>query len=174
MERTDDFRLNKTPTALLAIAAVLLVLRLGLTIYEWQHPLNRGRHLAWTDAASYKPDQHDSKKLRLYEFYAAWCAPCQRMENEVMTNEEIRNCVDKNFVALRVTDRQREDGKNTPVTAELLKKYRIFAFPTLVAVGADGEPIQLLVGNSSSLAVYRFLTRVLNDVRTSGTGRGGP
>ncbi len=166
MEQVKDFRLTTTPQILLIICGVLLVLRVGLTIYEFVNPVKRGRPVAWTEAVNAAPVKSDSKDLKLYEFYAAWCSPCERLERDVMTNDEIRNQIEGNFAPLRVTDRQREDGKNPAYVTELQKKYRVFAFPTLVAVGPDGEPISQLVGNSNSLAVYRFLTKVQSDAKS--------
>ena len=165
MGQIEDFRLNSTPTVLIGLCAVLLAARVGLTIFDWQHPAGQGRSLKWTEAETFKASASNSKKLRLYEFYAAWCNPCQRLERDTLTNDEVRKSIENNFVALRVTDRQKETGKNSPFVSELIKKYRIFAFPTLVAVGSDGEPIQMLVGNASSLSLYRFLMRVLNNTR---------
>jgi thiol-disulfide isomerase/thioredoxin len=159
MERTEDFRLTSTPRSLIIACLILLVLRIGLAAFEWQHPAERGRPVNWTDAAKYTPAPTDKDKPRLYEFYAAWCNPCERLEHDVMTNDEI----EQNFVPLRVVDRQKEDGKNSKFVMELQKRYRIFAFPTLVAVDVNGEPIGLLVGNSSSLSVYRFLSRAQAD-----------
>lgn len=160
MELTNDFRLNSTPKILLIVCVVLLVARIGMSVFEFIHPVEHGRPVAWTDVSAFTPQIAEGKHLRLYEFYAQWCSPCARLERDVMTNSEIRSLIEKNFVTLRVTDRQREDGKNSKLVAELQKRYRVFAFPTLVAVADDGEPIGLLVGNSSSLAVYRFLSRV--------------
>lgn len=172
MEQIKDFRLTATPPVLLIVCLVLLLGRVGLSVFEWVHPAERGRPLAWSDIASTDPslvaEATDKKKLKLYEFYAEWCSPCQRMERDVMTNDEIRGVIEKNFVPLRVTDRLREDGKNSKLVSELQKKYRIFAFPTMVAVAPDGEAIGLLVGNSSSLAVYRFLSRSMNDPKAPG------
>lgn len=166
MEQIKDFRLTSTPKILIIGCALLLLSRVGLSILEFIHPAERARSVAWTDALKYAPAANDEKKLRLYEFYADWCSPCQRLERDVMSNSEIRDTIEQNFVALRVIDRQREDGKNDKAVAQLQKKYRVFAFPTLVVAGPDGEAIGLLVGNSSSLAVYRFLSRVLNDQRS--------
>ncbi|MBX9690514.1 MAG: thioredoxin family protein [Candidatus Obscuribacterales bacterium] len=163
MELTEDFRLTSTPRSLLIGCIILLTLRIGLSIFEWQHPINRGRTVAWQDAAVSQEQPADGKKLRLYEFYADWCSPCQRLERDVMSNDEIRDTIESNFQAIRVVDKQREEGKNPKWMQELQKKYRVFAFPTLVAVAPDGEAIGSLVGNSSSLSVYRFLSRTIND-----------
>jgi thioredoxin-related protein len=113
-----------------------------------------------SENASAKPANH---KRRIYEFYASWCSPCERLERDVMTNSEIRTYIEGNFCPIRVVDRQREDGHNNKLVSELQKRYRVFAFPTLVATKEDGEALGSLVGNSSSLAVYRFLSRVKND-----------
>lgn len=178
MEQVKDFRLNATPKGLLIVCAALLLSRLGLALVEFIHPAEKGRPVSWIElnpAANASANATASKsspetataspaagKIVLYEFYADWCDPCKRLERDVMTNSEIRSLIEKNFATLRVTDRQREDGKNSPKIYELQKRYRVFAFPTLVAVGPDGEAIESLVGNSSSLAVYRFVTRVVN------------
>ncbi len=196
MEQTKDFRLTSTPAILLIACATLLLLRAGLFLKEFMSPPQNKAGVAWLNfdvleststetspeksgagnsvarSAAEKSGQADlaavtaGGKLRLYEFYADWCTPCQRLERDVMTNQEIRQLIETNFQPLRVTDRQREDGRNEQAVTDLQKRYRVFAFPTLVCVGKDGEAVGTLVGNSSSLAVYRFLTRVMNDSQT--------
>lgn len=103
-------------------------------------------------------------KLLLCEFYADWSDPCKRMEETSLSNSQIREVVEGNFVPVRITDRQKEKGKNPRLVSDLQKKFRIFAFPTLVIVGADGEPVASLIGNCSSLTTYRFLSRSLHTV----------
>lgn len=184
MERIEDFRLTSTPRVLLALCIVLLLVRIGLSIFDWIHPAERTRSVGWLDAEQFERDQVNpgayagaieprtaplpkgKNRLKLYEFYAAWCSPCERLERDVMSNNEIRACIESNFIPLRVTDRQREDNKNSRLVTELQKKYRVFAFPTIVAVDQNGEAIGSLVGNSSSLAVYRFLGRVQNEANS--------
>lgn len=166
MEPHKDFKLTSTPRILLTITALLLVARVGLSVMDFLNPAQPGRGVAWVDSNKYVADANDARKLKLYEFYAGWCSPCLRLERDVMTNSEIREAIEQNFVPIRVVDRQREDGHNTKEITALQKRYRVFAFPTLVAVGEDGEPIALLVGNSSSLGVYRFVSRVMSDHRS--------
>jgi len=110
-------------------------------------------------------DSHDSHKMLLLEFFANWSDPCRRMEGSALSNSQVTSVVDKNFHPVRVTDFQHESGTNTPVVNELLKKYRIFAFPTLVIVSDDGEAASTLVGSCSSLTTYRFLTRAISQQR---------
>lgn len=162
MEQLKDFRLTSTPRIVWIVCLSLLVLRIALSVYEFAHPAARQPSVAWIDAANPEPNKA-KKKRRLYEFYAAWCNPCERLERDVMTNAEIREYIEGNFCPIRVVDRQREDGHNDKLVSDLQKRYRVFAFPTIVATKEDGEALGSLVGNSSSLAVYRFLSRVNND-----------
>lgn len=167
MERTNDYKLTATPRILMISAISLLILRIGLASYEFLNPAPALASVAWKDAASFagssEPNiiKESGKKFIMYEFYAGWCAPAERLERDVMTNSEIKNTIENNFVCIRVTDRLKEDKKNSRLVADLQKRFRVFAFPTVVVVGPDGETKGTLVGNSSSLAVYRFLSRIL-------------
>ena len=110
-----------------------------------------------------------SKKILLYQFYASWSDPCKAMEKSALQNGEVTALVDKDFLPVRVRDMQHEKGRNDALTNALYKKYRVFAFPTLVAVHPDGEEVGCLVGNCSSLTTYRFLTRTISSQKSLST-----
>jgi thiol:disulfide interchange protein len=107
-----------------------------------------------------------SRKILLYQFYASWSDPCKVMEKTSLQNGDVARVIDKDFLPVRVRDMQHEKGRNDALTNALYKKYRVFAFPTLVAVHEDGEQIGCLVGNCSSLTTYRFLTRTISSQAT--------
>lgn len=103
-------------------------------------------------------------KYVLYEFYAPWSDPCKKMESTSLSNAQINRLVEQRFMPVRVTDRLKEAGKNPRLVTDLQKKFRIFAFPTLVIVDENGEPAATLVGNCSSLTTYRFMSRALHSL----------
>lgn len=100
-------------------------------------------------------------KYLLYEFYAPWSDPCKKMESTSLSNAQVDKLIDEHFMPVRVTDRLKELGKNPRLVTDLQKKFRVFAFPTLVIVDDKGEIASTLVGNCSSLTTYRFLSRSL-------------
>jgi thiol:disulfide interchange protein len=104
-------------------------------------------------------------KPLLYEFYADWSDPCKKMESTSLSNDQVRRVIDNRFLPIRIADRQKELGSNPRIITELQKKYRIFAFPTLVVVDAQGGTVATLVGNCSSLTTYRFLSRALHSTQ---------
>lgn len=100
-------------------------------------------------------------KLLLLEFYADWSDPCKKMESTSMSNTQVAALVDDRFMPVRINDTQKQFGVNARFVADLQKRYRVFAFPTLIIVGEDESPIASLIGNCSSLTTYRFLSRAL-------------
>lgn len=101
-------------------------------------------------------------KLLLLEFYADWSDPCKKMEATSMSNSQVASLVGQRFMPVRINDTQKQFGVNAKFVADLQKRYRVFAFPTLIIVGADESPIASLIGNCSSLTTYRFLSRALS------------
>lgn len=105
-----------------------------------------------------------SNKLLLLEFYADWSDPCKKMEATSMSNSQVSQLVDDRFMPVRINDTQKQFGVNARFVADLQKRYRVFAFPTLIIVGEDESPVASLIGNCSSLTTYRFLSRALATV----------
>jgi thiol:disulfide interchange protein len=111
-------------------------------------------------------DAKSNGKLLLLEFYADWSDPCKKMESTSMHNSQVADLVNNSFMPVRVNDTQKQFGVNARFVADLQKRYRVFAFPTLIIIGADESPIASLIGNCSSLTTYRFLSRALATVTT--------
>lgn len=105
-------------------------------------------------------------KLLLLEFYADWSDPCKKMESTSMHNSQVADLVGNRFMPVRINDTQKQFGVNARFVSELQKRYRVFAFPTLIIIGADESPVASLIGNCSSLTTYRFLSRALATVAT--------
>ncbi|MDZ4837213.1 MAG: thioredoxin fold domain-containing protein [Candidatus Melainabacteria bacterium] len=115
----------------------------------------------------------DQNKYVLYEFYAPWSDPCKKMEATSLANEQVNALVEQHFMPFRVTDRLKQLGKNPRLVTDLQKKYRIFAFPTLVIVDERGETAATLVGNCSSLTTYRFLSRTIHSLEQKSRAQQG-
>jgi thiol-disulfide isomerase/thioredoxin len=96
-------------------------------------------------------------KPTLYEFTAAWCPPCRRLEAEGFNDPQIASLINDAYVLSRVVDRKREDGQNQAAIDELEGRYSINAFPTLVVATSDGRPIARLNGYPGRTSLLRFL-----------------
>lgn len=118
----------------------------GVGLIEWQ-----AREGAATLSLS-------SGKPVLYDFTAAWCGPCKLLDKD-WADPDIAGRVNAAYVPTRVVDRQREDGRNPPEIAELVRRYEIVGFPTLVVAAADGTLIGKMEGYRGREALERFLEK---------------
>lgn len=186
MARAEDGPTTVTPKALLLAAVILLVARVAVSGYELSHKTKVTPEVAWAEVQDsdllfsgeeaprkvepkpdiewkdvQEPGQWDvSSKPKLLKFYASWSEPCKRMESTVFVNKNVASLINSHFRALSIRDTLKEEGSNAEYVTRLQKKYRVFAFPTLVVVMPDGEPVATLVGCSSALATQRFLARL--------------
>lgn len=85
-------------------------------------------------------------KPMLIDFTAEWCQPCHVLDAEVFQNAEIAKKINERFVAVRVTDRQQEDGQNTPRVAELQQRFQVQGFPTVVFTGGSLNELARMEG----------------------------
>jgi len=92
----------------------------------------------------------------LYDFTAAWCGPCKLLDRD-WNDAAVAEKVNRSFVPARVVDRVREDGHNAPDVAEMVRRFEISGFPTLVAATADGTMIAKLEGYRGRAALLEFL-----------------
>lgn len=88
----------------------------------------------------------DSKTMFI-DFYADWCTPCKKMEQEAFTDSIVSTYYNTNFINYQV-DIDSEVGK------VLKQKYAITGFPTSLYLNKDGQVVARKVGYKDK---YDFL-----------------
>lgn len=98
-------------------------------------------------------------RILLLEFSSPSSDACRTMDSTALKNREVESLLARDFYPVRINDCHKTVGKNPALVSELQKKFRVFAFPTLIVVSTSGNMENLLIGNCSSLTTYRFLSR---------------
>jgi thiol-disulfide isomerase/thioredoxin len=106
----------------------------------------------------------------LYDFTAAWCGPCRRLDQEGWGDATIAEMVNVSYIPARVVDREREEGTNPAPIEELERRYSIRAFPTLVVAAPDGHLVAKVEGYGGVSRLRQFLEESRG--RASGGGGG--
>ncbi len=156
-----DFSTLRMPRLLVILTAAFLGLRILLTVAAPSEAVTGGGAIPWIDAREFRPVMNRGRKLVVYEFRADWSEPCKRMDETTFASKQVVQVLNSQFVTVRVTDRQKEDGKNTPAVSDLEKRFHVSLLPTLVITRPDGGEVSTLVGSTSALSTYHFLTRAV-------------
>ena len=80
--------------------------------------------------------------------YTTWCGPCKLMSKKTFTDTTVANLFNKQFVNLKM-DMEHGEGP------ELLQRYGIVAYPTLLFLNGDGEVVHKALGFQNA---EQFLT----------------
>jgi len=71
----------------------------------------------------------------IVDFYADWCSPCVKLENETFHQSDIVARTRKDFIMVKV-DLTRADNL---LNEDLLTRYKVKGVPTVVFIGPDGR-----------------------------------
>ena len=138
-----DFFDRKTqravPPWIIILALVLVIARIVMLQREPEPASKPDNLVQWVAIEEAAARANDSGKWIMYDFTAEWCGPCHQLEDEVFRNPQLAAIINDRFVAVRVLDRQQEEGTNSREVAELQQRYRVRGFPTLVFAQADGD-----------------------------------
>jgi thiol:disulfide interchange protein len=153
MARTSQ---RSVPVALFIIAALLLAARFTYTPKkDTGHSLVR-----WIPLQVAAERARDSGKPILVYFTAEWCGPCHVLEAEVFADEIVARDLNDRFLAVKVTDRMQEDGRNVPEVAALEQRYSVRGFPTIVFIDANGSELGRMEGYRGREQFERIMERI--------------
>jgi thiol:disulfide interchange protein len=162
MARTDSVvregPQSSFPRILLAILAGAVLFRIvaGVTASHGSSETGAGL-VKWQPMEKVAAAAEQQGKFLLYDFTAAWCAPCHLLDEEGWGDDSIAAMVTQRYVAARVVDREREEGKNPPLVEELQRRYSVRAFPTLIAADASGREVARMEGYGGRERLVQFL-----------------
>jgi thiol:disulfide interchange protein len=140
---------------------IVVVLLIVARIVSWKVPVKTDVDLVhWTDIDQAAAASTRSHRPILYEFSAEWCGPCHLLEREVFMDPDLAAKINNRYIAVKVVDRQREDGRNSDNVQRLIDRYSVNAFPTVVVAARDGGVRDRTVGYPGRDRFAAFLDRV--------------
>jgi uncharacterized protein len=154
MARNDQ---RSIPVWLLALAGLLLAGRIALYVTHEPPP----QRVQWLSIEQGFEASRATGMPVLIDFTADWCAPCHELDAQVFQDPELSAEINRRFITIRATDRQKEEGKNAPAVAELQRRYSVNGFPTVVFADPNGTELARMEGFGGR----RQFTQVMEQVR---------
>ena len=100
----------------------------------------------WSKALATAKDQ---KKLVFLDIYATWCGPCKMLKKNTFSDDKVAAFFNEHFVNVSV------DGEAT-VGPELVRKYSLEGYPTLIVTDSEGKPVLYSVGYMDAANLLKF------------------
>jgi thioredoxin-like negative regulator of GroEL len=142
----------------LAIAAILAVA--PWLAFSSQPDEESGGKIVWVRQLSEALEQaSSSNKLIILDLVADWCGWCRQMETQTWTNPKVVQQAHK-YVFLRLNGEKEKDG------IELIEKFGIDGYPTVMLLNADGSEFDRFEGFMSA---DQFLARLDASIANSQT-----
>lgn len=160
MDKTEPVRSgpqSRLPPLLLWLVLAAILFRVITAVMDREKKIEAVGLVRWQQRAEAEAVARSAGKPVLYDFTAAWCGPCHRLDKEGWGDPQIASLVNQSYLPARVVDREREDGKNPPAIDELERRYSVNAFPTLVVAAPDGRLIAKLQGYGGREQLIQFL-----------------
>ena len=88
-----------------------------------------------------------NNKLIFIDMYTTWCMPCKMMDSAAFADKLIGDLHNANFINLKV-DGEKAEGR------ELIEKYGVMGYPTLLYLDANGEVLRAETG---SFGINQFM-----------------
>ena len=82
-------------------------------------------------------------KMVFMDCFTTWCGPCKALAKNVFPQQEVGDYYNANYVCVKM-DMEKGEGP------ELLKRYAIQGFPTLLFIDGDGKVISKRVGGTDA------------------------
>jgi thiol:disulfide interchange protein DsbD len=135
MERTRNQR--AVPLLLIVVAAALVAARVAAHFLAPQAP--KDQLVQWVALEEVGAMAASTNRIILIDFTADWCSPCHLLDAEVFGDPALAYEINTRFVPVRITDRQREEGRNSPSVQALQQQYGVKSFPTVIFAAPDGS-----------------------------------
>lgn len=94
---------------------------------------------SWNEALQLAKTEN---KLIFLDIYATWCGPCKRLKSRTFSNEEVGNLYNQTFINVAL-DGEKGEG------LELVRKYKVRGYPTLLFIDANGNVVAGTAGYHS-------------------------
>lgn len=115
------------------IITVLFLLLLGSSALKGQQIITNQQVSFYSGSYdNFLREARKQNKVAILDFWASWCAPCQKMDKETFKNPELAAYINQNFLVYKV-------NVDTFDGMEIANRFSVESFPTLIKLNSRGR-----------------------------------
>lgn len=118
-----------------------IVAIIGIVVYVYASPYHDHKAISEGGVSFYEGSWEDAlqkaseeEKVIFLDVYASWCGYCKKLKSNTLSDEQVGEYFNSHFVNMAL------DGE-TGYGAEIVKKYQLQGYPTLLFIDAKGNLI---------------------------------
>ncbi len=113
----------------------------------------------------------EKKPLFIFFTGSDWCAPCKKLEKEVLETPEFRNYADEMLVIYKADfpkNKKIVAKENRRYNDQLKKRFKQKSFPTLVVIDHNGNVLGKIQGKRPNKEYYPFFDKMVEKIKNAG------
>ncbi|WP_298766617.1 thioredoxin family protein [uncultured Polaribacter sp.] len=124
--------------------------------------------LKWEDnfKKALKKSKKQNKPVLLYFTGSDWCGPCKVLDKKLFHSDKFKAIADKDLILHEINNPQNKDlvtPKRMKENYDLIRKYKVKSYPTLVFVNHKGAMIGYKKGLILTEYYYPFINSVIEN-----------
>jgi len=106
--------------------------------------------IKWNEnfASAIAESEKTNKPMFVY-FGTSWCTYCKQLESETFPNLDVQNKIAEKYIPVKI------DGDTNP---ELVSKYNVMGFPTILIIDSNGKTLDSIVGFHSASELLKRIS----------------
>jgi thioredoxin 1 len=139
---------------ILLVSSLFLIVLYSFRVSDENKVEKKGIHFFEGTLKEALQKASEENKPIFIDVYATWCGPCKQLKKSTFKDEEVGTYFNKNFVNIAI------DGE-TKEGIEMINKYAIQGYPTLMIIDKDGKLLAKQMGFIKPHILVNFGRRIV-------------
>lgn len=132
-----------------------LTVFLSIALFAFAAPVEQGVSFYSGSYDNLLREARKEQKPIILDFWASWCGPCKKMDQQTFTDPKLAEFINGNFLIYKV-DIDSFDGM------AITEKFEIESFPSMLVLDSRARSLETLKGFYPAQYLEKELSKIIN------------